>query len=57
MRVVHDEMNVVVLRARIVGVGLARDSVGAFPGGESSGAPRHVRRLNKVKAIERRYPA
>lgn len=57
MRVVHDEMNVVVLRARIVGVGLARDSVGAFPGGESSGAPRRVRRLNKVKAIERRYPA
>jgi ribose 5-phosphate isomerase RpiB len=57
MRVVHEGMNVIVLGARVIGVELARDIVGGFLGAESSGAPRHVRRLNKVKAIERRYLA
>lgn len=48
----HDDMNILCLGARIVGVGLARDLVEAFLGAEFSNEKRHVRRLNKVKAIE-----
>jgi ribose 5-phosphate isomerase B len=52
----HDQMNVLVLGARIVGPALAFECVEAylkanFIGGE----PRFVRRLNKVKAIEKQY--
>jgi RpiB/LacA/LacB family sugar-phosphate isomerase len=53
----HDDMNVVVLGARIIGSELAREIVRAFLGAEFSEEERHVRRLNKVKAIEHRYLA
>lgn len=48
----HDDMNVLCLGARIVGASLARELVEAFLGAEFSKEERHVRRLNKVKAIE-----
>jgi ribose 5-phosphate isomerase B len=48
----HDDMNVLVLGARIVGQMMARDSVEAFLNAKFSGEERHVRRLNKVKGIE-----
>lgn len=48
----HDEMNVLVLGARIVGPMLAEESVEAFLNATFSGEERHVRRVNKVKAIE-----
>lgn len=51
----HDDMNVLVLGARIIGVEVARELVRAFLGAEYSGEPRHARRLAKVKAIEDRY--
>ncbi len=51
----HDDMNVLVLGARIIGVEVARELVRAFLGAVFSGEPRHVRRLAKVKAIEERY--
>jgi len=51
----HDDMNVLVLGARIIGVELARELVRAFLGAEFSKDPRHVRRLAKVKALEGRY--
>ncbi len=48
----HDDMNVLVLGARIIGAMTARDAVEAFLKAEFSGEERHVRRLNKVKGIE-----
>lgn len=51
----HDDMNVLVLGARIIGVELARELVRAFLGAKFSGEPRHERRLAKIKAIEERY--
>ena len=48
----HDDMNVLVLGARIIGPMAARDSVDAFLHAKFSGEERHVRRLNKVKGIE-----
>jgi ribose 5-phosphate isomerase B len=48
----HDDMNVLVLGARIIGPMMARDSVDAFLNATFSGEERHVRRLNKVKTIE-----
>lgn len=49
----HDQMNVLVLGGRIVGDALACDLVDAFVAAQFSGEARHVRRLNKVLAIER----
>ena len=48
----HDDMNVLCLGARIVGGALARELLDAFLDARFSGADRHQRRLNKVKAIE-----
>ena len=49
----HDDMNVLVLGSRIVGIELARDLVKAFIGARFSGEERHRRRLEKVKALEK----
>lgn len=51
----HDDMNVLVLGARVIGPALARELVRDFLAARFSGEERHVRRLEKVKAIERRY--
>src|SRR5271165_795825 len=48
----HDNMNVLVLGSRVVGVKLAEDLVKAFLGAEFTREERHVRRLAKVKALE-----
>lgn len=48
----HDDMNVLVFGARIIGPMTARDSTEAFLNAKFSGEERHVRRLNKVKKIE-----
>jgi len=53
----HDDMNVLVLGARVIGVELARELVRAFLGAVFSREPRHVRRLGKIRAIEERYAA
>jgi len=50
----HDDMNVLCLGARVIGIELALECTRAFLGAQFSGAPRHVRRLNKVLAIEER---
>ena len=51
----HDDMNVLVLGARIVGSALAFDIVSIFLQAKfQSQEERFVRRLNKVKAIEAR---
>ena len=52
----HDNMNVLVLGARIIGSALAYELVGAFLNAHfQSNEPRFVRRLNKVNAIEARF--
>jgi ribose 5-phosphate isomerase B len=52
----HDDMNVLVLGSRIVGVALARDITERYLSAKfDMSEERFVRRLNKVKAIERRY--
>jgi ribose 5-phosphate isomerase B len=48
----HDDMNVLVLGARIIGAMTAQDAVEAFLKANFSGEERHLRRLNKVKGIE-----
>ncbi len=52
----HDQMNVLVLGARIIGVALAFECVDAYLKAEFIATEeRFVRRLNKVKAIESTY--
>ena len=51
----HDDMNVLVLGARVIGIELARELVDNFLGAKFSGEERHRRRLEKIKALEKRY--
>lgn len=52
----HDEMNVLVLGARIIGAALAFECVDAYlKANFIAKEERFVRRLNKVKAIEKQY--
>jgi ribose 5-phosphate isomerase B len=53
----HDDMNVLVLGSRVIGVMLAQDLVKTFLGAKFTNEERHVRRLNKVKALETKYAA
>lgn len=53
----HDDMNILVLGSRIVGEKLAEDLVKSFLGAKFTHEARHVRRLNKVKALEARMCA
>jgi len=46
-------MNVLCLGARVIGLELAKELVRAFLSAKFSGAERHVRRLDKVAAIEK----
>src|ERR1700736_3413436 len=48
----HNEMNVLVLGSRVIGEKLAEDLVKAYIGAVFSNEARHVRRLNKVRALE-----
>jgi ribose 5-phosphate isomerase B len=50
-----DDMNVLCLGARVIGEQLALDVIRAWQAAVFSNAERHLRRLNKVKAIEARY--
>lgn len=49
----HDDMNVLVLGARVVGTELAYDIVRAFIGAEFNNGDRYVARLKKIEAMER----
>ena len=51
----HDDMNLLVLGAQVIGTEMAHELVRAFIGAEFSGEERHRRRLAKVKALEDRY--
>ncbi|MDE2765678.1 MAG: ribose 5-phosphate isomerase B [Chloroflexota bacterium] len=51
----HDDMNVLCLGARVIGLEAAREALRAFVGARFSGEERHERRLAKVKAAEAAY--
>ncbi|TBR17504.1 ribose 5-phosphate isomerase B [bacterium] len=52
-----DDVNVLCLGARVVGVSLALEVLDAWAAARFSNAERHARRRDKVVAIERRYGA
>ncbi len=51
----HDDMNILVMGARIIGSELARELTRAFLGATFSSEERHRRRLGKIIALENRY--
>ena len=51
----HDDMNVLVMGARVIGPELAREIVRSFLSAQFTGEERHQRRLDKVKALETRF--
>jgi RpiB/LacA/LacB family sugar-phosphate isomerase len=51
----HDDMNVLVLGARVIGIELARALVDNFLAADFTAEERHRRRLGKISAIEQRY--
>jgi ribose 5-phosphate isomerase B len=48
----HDDMNILCMGGRVVGLEVARDLVDAFLAAGFSGGERHIRRLRKVAALE-----
>jgi len=48
----HDDMNILCIGGRVVGLLVAQDLVDAFLAAEFSRGERHVRRLRKVAALE-----
>ena len=51
----HDDMNVLVLGARVIGVETAKELVHAFLGAKFTRESRHRRRLKKILELERKY--
>ncbi|HWP93299.1 MAG TPA: ribose 5-phosphate isomerase B [Thermodesulfobacteriota bacterium] len=51
----HDDMNILVMGSRVIGIELARELVRHFLGAIFTNEERHRRRLEKVKEIEVRY--
>ena len=51
----HDNMNVLVLGARVIGPETARELTHAYLNAQFTGEARHRRRLAKVKDLETRY--
>ena len=51
----HDDMNILVLGACVVGLELAKELVRAFVEAKFDGAERHSRRLEKIRILEMRY--
>lgn len=48
----HDDMNILVLGSRVIGVELAKELVDIFLQARFSHEPRHERRLGKIKVLE-----
>src|SRR6266700_6532549 len=50
----HDDMNVLVMGSRVIGVKLAEDLVKAFLGAQFTNEERHKRRLAKIAVLEQK---
>jgi ribose 5-phosphate isomerase B len=48
----HDDVNILCLGQRVIGIELAKDIVFTFLKAVFSNAPRHIKRLEKIAAIE-----
>lgn len=48
----HDDVNVLCLGSRVVGTSLAQDLIQTFLGAKFSREDRHMRRLEKIRALE-----
>jgi ribose 5-phosphate isomerase B len=51
----HDDMNILVLGARIIGEELAGELVRAFLAARFTAEERHLRRVTKIKVLEKRF--
>jgi ribose 5-phosphate isomerase B len=51
----HDNLNVLVLGARIIGANLAQDLVWMFLGAEFTNEERHLRRIDKIQKLEGKF--
>jgi ribose 5-phosphate isomerase B len=51
----HDDMNVLVFGARVIGHELAKDLVKVYLAAIYSKEERHRRRIEKIKALEKKY--
>jgi ribose 5-phosphate isomerase B len=51
----HDQMNVLCLGARVIGEALAVELVRTFLGATISSDPRHLRRVEKIAAMEAKF--
>jgi RpiB/LacA/LacB family sugar-phosphate isomerase len=51
----HDDVNVLVMGARVIGIELARDLASVFLKAAFSGEDRHMRRIAKVRQLEKKY--
>jgi RpiB/LacA/LacB family sugar-phosphate isomerase len=51
----HDDVNVLVMGARVIGIELARDLASVFLKAAFSGEDRHMRRIAKVRQLEQKY--
>jgi ribose 5-phosphate isomerase B len=51
----HDDMNVLVLGARVIGTALAQELVDAYVKARFTHEERHVRRLGKINALEAHF--
>lgn len=51
----HDNMNVLVLGSRVIGVELAKDLAATYLKATFTNEPRHVRRLEKIRRLEEKY--
>jgi len=53
----HDDMNVLVLGSRVIGVKLAEDLVKSYLGAKFTNEERHARRIAKIRALEAKSAA
>jgi RpiB/LacA/LacB family sugar-phosphate isomerase len=51
----HDNMNVLIMGARVIGIELAYDIVGTFLDAQFSYEERHLRRLAKLQKLETKF--
>ncbi len=51
----HDNINVLIMGARVIGIETARELVRAYIGAEFTEDERHLRRLDKLSKLEEKY--
>jgi ribose 5-phosphate isomerase B len=51
----HDNINVLIMGARVIGIETARELVRAYIGAEFTKEERHLRRLDKLGKLEEKY--